>query len=91
MSMAFSFGCVERTLLSAAFDFDVCWYKDLDSLSRVQLCLERVLTYGHSRLVAMSGCGERPRQGERSWVLKGTRMPVSAIFESLEAGANIAC
>lgn len=23
------------------------------------------------------------------WVLKGTRMPVSAIFENLEAGANI--
>jgi uncharacterized protein (DUF433 family) len=30
--------------------------------------------------------------GKRSgaWVLKGTRMPVSAIFENLEAGANIA-
>ena len=29
--------------------------------------------------------------GKRSgaWVLKGTRMPVSAIFENLEAGANI--
>jgi uncharacterized protein (DUF433 family) len=24
-----------------------------------------------------------------AWVLKGTRMPVSAIFENLEAGANI--
>jgi uncharacterized protein (DUF433 family) len=24
-----------------------------------------------------------------TWVLKGTRMPVSAIFENLEAGANI--
>jgi uncharacterized protein (DUF433 family) len=23
-----------------------------------------------------------------AWVLKGTRMPVSAIFENLEAGAN---
>ena len=23
------------------------------------------------------------------WVLRGTRMPVSAIFENLEAGANI--
>lgn len=23
------------------------------------------------------------------WVLKGTRMPVSAIFENLEAGASI--
>lgn len=29
--------------------------------------------------------------GKRSgaWVLKGTRMPVSAIFENLEGGANI--
>ena len=26
---------------------------------------------------------------ERAWVLRGTRMPVSAIFENLEAGANI--
>jgi uncharacterized protein (DUF433 family) len=24
-----------------------------------------------------------------AWVLKGTRMPVSAIFEHIEAGANI--
>jgi uncharacterized protein (DUF433 family) len=24
-----------------------------------------------------------------AWVLKGTRMPVSAIFENLECGANI--
>jgi uncharacterized protein (DUF433 family) len=24
-----------------------------------------------------------------AWVLKGTRMPVSAIFENLQAGANI--
>ena len=24
-----------------------------------------------------------------AWVLKGTRMPVSAIFENLESGANI--
>ena len=24
-----------------------------------------------------------------AWVLKGTRMPASAIFENLEAGANI--
>jgi uncharacterized protein (DUF433 family) len=24
-----------------------------------------------------------------AWVLRGTRMPVAAIFENLEAGANI--
>lgn len=30
-----------------------------------------------------------PGKVSGAWVLKGTRMPVSAIFESLEAGANI--
>jgi uncharacterized protein (DUF433 family) len=31
-----------------------------------------------------------PGKVSGAWVLKGTRMPVSAIFENLEAGANIA-
>ena len=30
-----------------------------------------------------------PGKMSGAWVLKGTRMPVSAIFENLEAGANI--
>ncbi len=30
-----------------------------------------------------------PDRVSGAWVLKGTRMPVSTIFESLEAGANI--
>jgi uncharacterized protein (DUF433 family) len=30
-----------------------------------------------------------PGKMSGSWVLRGTRMPVSAIFENLEAGANI--
>jgi uncharacterized protein (DUF433 family) len=30
-----------------------------------------------------------PGKVSGAWVLKGTRMPVSAIFENLEAGANI--
>jgi len=30
-----------------------------------------------------------PGKVNGAWVLKGTRMPVSAIFENLEAGANI--
>ena len=30
-----------------------------------------------------------PGKMSGTWVLKGTRMPVSAIFENLEAGANI--
>ena len=30
-----------------------------------------------------------PGRVSGAWVLKGTRMPVSAIFENLEAGANI--
>ena len=30
-----------------------------------------------------------PGKVSGTWVLRGTRMPVSAIFENLEAGANI--
>lgn len=30
-----------------------------------------------------------PGKMSGAWALKGTRMPVSAIFENLEAGANI--
>jgi uncharacterized protein (DUF433 family) len=30
-----------------------------------------------------------PGKVRGAWVLKGTRMPVSAIFENLEAGANL--
>jgi uncharacterized protein (DUF433 family) len=30
-----------------------------------------------------------PGKVSGAWVLKGTRMPVSAIFENLEAGANM--
>jgi uncharacterized protein (DUF433 family) len=30
-----------------------------------------------------------PGKVSGAWVLKGTRMPVTAIFENLEAGANI--
>ena len=37
----------------------------------------------------MSGCGECPREMSGAWVLRGTRMPVSAIFENIEAGASI--
>jgi uncharacterized protein (DUF433 family) len=30
-----------------------------------------------------------PAKVSGAWVVRGTRMPVSAIFENLEAGANI--
>jgi len=30
-----------------------------------------------------------PGKVSGTWVLRGTRMPVSVIFENLEAGANI--
>jgi uncharacterized protein (DUF433 family) len=30
-----------------------------------------------------------PGKVSGAWVLKGTRMPVAAIFENLEAGANL--
>jgi uncharacterized protein (DUF433 family) len=43
---------------------------------------------GSPRLVAMSG-GSVLGKVSGAWVLKGTRMPVSAIFENLEAGASL--
>ena len=33
--------------------------------------------------------GKHPGKGKRRGVLKGTRMPVSVIFENLKAGANV--
>jgi len=45
--------------------------------------------HGESRLVAMPAVESVPGKLSGAWVLKGTRMPVSAIFENLEAGANI--
>ncbi len=30
-----------------------------------------------------------PGKASGAWVLRGTRMPVSAIFDNIEAGANI--
>ena len=38
----------------------------------------------------MSGSGEQPRQALGGWVLRGTRMPVSSIFENIEDGLSIA-
>jgi uncharacterized protein (DUF433 family) len=32
---------------------------------------------------------EHERVADGAWVLRGTRMPVSVIFENLEAGANM--
>jgi uncharacterized protein (DUF433 family) len=55
----------------------------------MQLCLERVL---HMATLDWSQCPaveSVPGKVSGAWVLKGTRMPVSAIFENLEAGANI--
>jgi len=44
---------------------------------------------GWPRLVEMPGCGKRTGPLERSLVFRNTRMPVSAVFENLEAGATI--
>jgi len=33
--------------------------------------------------------GKHPGKVSGAWVLKGTRMPVSVIFENLKAGTNI--
>src|SRR5258708_5599150 len=37
----------------------------------------------------MPGGGERSRKRSGAWVFRGTRMPVSAVFENLEAGSSI--
>jgi uncharacterized protein (DUF433 family) len=48
--------------------------------------------HGKSRLVELFSCSaveSVPGKVSGAWVLKGTRMPVSAIFENLEAGASL--
>lgn len=37
----------------------------------------------------MPGGGKLPGKVSGAWVLRGTRMPVSVIFENLEAGASL--
>lgn len=60
----------------------------------------RELARRHARASTEAGAGgvmwsqcpaveSRPGKLGGAWVLKGTRMPVSAIFESLEAGASL--
>ena len=43
----------------------------------------------NSRLVAVPRRGEHPRQGERRMVVSGYPLPVSIVFENLEAGVTI--
>lgn len=38
----------------------------------------------------MPGRGECAREGQRGWVFKDTRMPLSVVFQNLEAGATVA-
>jgi uncharacterized protein (DUF433 family) len=47
---------------------------------------KNVATLDWSRCPAVESI---PGKMSGAWVLKGTRMPVSAIFENLEAGTNI--
>jgi uncharacterized protein (DUF433 family) len=59
-----------------------------------QLLKEALTDYDAGRVAALdwSQCPavERvPGRVSGAWVLRGTRMPVATIFESLEAGANI--
>ena len=44
---------------------------------------------GSAGLVAMPCGGKHPGKVSGAWVLRGTRMPVSIIFENIEAGANV--
>jgi uncharacterized protein (DUF433 family) len=92
MRVAFSVSreCVERTLLSAAFHFDLCWYLGLDSWIRVTLFSSRgLLPMANLDWSQCPAVESVPGKVSGAWVLKGTRMPVSAIFENLEAGANL--
>lgn len=55
---------------------------------------DAVAAYGASRVSSLdwSQCQaveSVPEKVSGAWVLRGTRMPVAAIFENLEAGANI--
>jgi hypothetical protein len=56
--LAFSSACVERPLSSAAFGGSLL----IPGAACRYPCRE-ILAYGHSRLVAMFGSGERSRQG----------------------------
>jgi uncharacterized protein (DUF433 family) len=63
-------------------------------LTPERLLEEALIRYDVGRMAALdwSRCSavERvPGKVSGAWVLRGTRMPVSTIFENLEAGANI--
>jgi uncharacterized protein (DUF433 family) len=47
------------------------------------------MNYGSARLVPVPGGRKHSGKVSGAWVLRNTRMPVAAIFENLEAGANI--
>ena len=63
---------------------------DLDSLIRIKLCSkEESLSMANLDWSQCPAVESVPDKVSGAWVLKGTRMPVSAIFENLEAGANL--
>src|ERR1700722_4859906 len=53
------------------------------------VCLVEELAMANLDWSRCSAVESIPGKVSGAWVLKGTRMPVSAIFENLEAGANI--
>src|ERR1700759_2797872 len=65
-------------------DADELLTKALDELSVT--AVRPVATLDWSSCSAVESV---PGKVSDAWVLKGTRMPVSAIFENIEAGANI--
>ena len=62
----------------------------LDSRIRIKLCFEQeFLSVANLDWAQCPAVESVPGKVSGAWVLKGTRMPVSAIFENLEAGASL--
>ena len=47
-------------------------------------CLATRKTWDRTKIVR-----QRPRRVSGAWAFKGTRVPISALFENLKAGASI--
>jgi uncharacterized protein (DUF433 family) len=62
---------------------------DADFLYSVAYSERGVQTMAHLDWSQCPAVESIPGKVSGAWVLRGTRMPVSAIFENIEAGANI--
>jgi uncharacterized protein (DUF433 family) len=70
-------------LWAVALTMEVAW---------LSIVVKATMDKGRMTILDWSQCPaveSVPGKLSGAWVLKGTRMPVSAIFENLESGANI--